>query len=262
MNQLKKVLGISALLALLTACSNDSSSTTSDNVMKISAKATYTAPANRLSSASSLASGVVLTSFKINIKEIEFKLADAGTGEGEGEGVDDHQEHHGKGDDNHDGMYNGDDEAQLNGPWELDLLNQTAPVTTVTIADGTYEEVEFKLSKSLVSDSPLFNKTVEIRGTINGVPFVFWHNFEQQFEIDYHDAAQNLVVSNSSFDLVFNIDLNKVLSAVDLSTAVDGNANGVIEIGPDDTDGNTALAMQLNTHIAHSTEMEDHNHHH
>ena len=263
MNQLKKVLGISALLALLTSCSNDTSSVNSDNVMKISAKATYTSAANRLSSPSAASSGVVLTSFKINIKEIEFKLADTGTGEGEGgEGMDDHQDHHGKGDDNHDGMYNGDDEARLNGPWELDLLNQTAPVTTVTIANGTYEEVELKLNKSLVADSPLFNKTVEIKGTINGVPFVFWHNFEQQFEIDYHDAAQNLVVSNSSFDLVFNIDLNKVLSAVDLSTAVDGNSNGLIEIGPDDTDGNNALALQLNTHMAHSTEMEDHNHHH
>lgn len=253
MKNLKVLIGIVTLFVAVTSCSSDGGS--SQNTMKIVAKATYTNPSSgKNSNATQAASGVVLTSFKINIKEIEFKLAESGTGHGEDDGVD----HHGNGDDNHDGMYNGDDEVGLNGPWELDLLNQTAPVTTVTIADGTYEEVEFKLNKSLVASSPLFNKTVEIRGTINGTPFVFWHNFEQRFEIDYHDAGQSLVVNNGSFDLVFNIDLDRVMSQVDLSSAVDGNGNGVIEIGPDDTDGNNALASQLNSHIEDSTEMEDH----
>lgn len=249
MKNLKAVFGIITLLVFMASCSSDSG--TQNNVMKISAKATYAG--NKAGAVSAMSSGVVLTSFKINIKEIEFKLAD---GSGENEGGDDH----GQGDDNHDGMYNGDDEASLNGPWELDLLNQTEPITTVTIANGTYEEVEFKLNKSLVSTSPLFNKTVEIRGTINGTPFVFWHNFESQFEIDYHDAANNLVVTNSSFDLVFNIDLDQVLSEVNLSAAVDGDGDGVIEIGSDDTDGNNALATQLNDHIENHCEMEDHNH--
>ena len=252
MKKLKAFSAIVLLLALMTSCSSDHSS--SNNTMKISAKATYSAAA-RLSSASQN-TGVVLTSFKINIKEIEFKLADTLHGDGDGEG------HHGNGDHNHDGLYNGDDEAGLNGPWELDLLNQTAPITTVTIANGTYERVELKLSKSLVSTSPLFNKTLEVTGTINGTPFVFWNNFEQEFAIDYHNPATNLVVSNSSFDLVFNIDLNQVLSEVNLNAAVDGNGNGIIEIGPDDTDGNNALALQLNNHIGNHCEMEDHNHHH
>lgn len=255
MKNLKNLIGIFVLL-FLASCSNDSSS--SQNTMRIVAKAAYTNAAGKSANGVAMNSTVVLTSFKINLKEIEFKLAES---EGDdGNGNDDGDHHGGNGDDNHDGMYNGDDEIGLNGPWELDLLNQTAPVTTVTIANGTYEEVEFKLSKSLVATSPLFNKTVEVRGTINGTPFVFWHNFEQKFEVDYHDAAQNLVVSNSSFDLVLNIDLDQVMSQVDLSNAVDGNGNGVIEIGPDDTDGNNALATQLNDHIAHACEMEDHHH--
>lgn len=64
-------------------------------------------------------------------------------------------------------------------------------------------------------------------------------------------------LNNSSFDLVFNFDLNQVLSQVDLSSAVDGNGNGIIEIGPDDTDGNNVLAQSLNDHIEDATEMED-----
>lgn len=256
MKSLKTVIGIIVLFILVTSCSSDSGA--GQNTMKIVAKATYSNPAGKNGSGNVMNSTVVLTSFKINIREIEFKLAESEDDNGSDDnGSDDH----GHGDDNHDGMYNGDDEVGLQGPWELDLLNQSAPITTVTIANGTYEEVEFKLSKGLNSASPMFNKTVEIRGTIDGTPFVFYHNFEQDFEIDYHDTASNLVVSNSSFDLVFNIDLNQVLSQVDLSSAVDGNGNGTIEIGPDDTDGNNALASQLNDHIEDATEMEDEHHH-
>jgi len=255
MKKLKALIGIVGLFVMVTSCSSDSGS--SQNTMKIVATATYSNSAKTNTSGVVMNSGVVLNSFKINIKQIEFKLADAaGTG-GEDSGMD----HHGNGDNNHDGMYNGDDETALNGPWELDLLNQSAPVTTVTIANGTYEEVEFKLNKSLVTTSPMYNKTVQVTGTINGTPFVFWHNFEQHFSIDYHNPTQNLVVSNSSFDLVLNIDLNQVMSQVDLTSAVDGNGNGTIEIGPDDTDGNNALATALNDHIGHACEMHDEHHH-
>lgn len=221
--------------------------------MRIIAKGTYTNPTgNKSANGFVLNSNVVLTSFKINIKEIEFKLA-----ESDGDDDNDNGDDDSNGDDNNDGVYNDDDEIGLSGPWELDLLNQTSPVTTVSIANGTYEEVEFKLNKSLVSSSPMFNKTIEIRGTINGTPFVFWHDFEEDFEIDYEDNSQSLVVSNGSFDLVLNIDLDQVLSQVDLSTAVDGDGDGLIEIGPNDTDGNNALAQQLNDYIEDSTDIED-----
>lgn len=226
----------------MASCSSDSSSNT--NKMRIIAKATYTNSGKTNLNGQNVNSGIVLTSFKINIKEIEFEIA-----EGDVEDNDS--------DDNDDGVFDGEDEVALFGPWELDLLNQSAPLTTVNIANGTYEEVKFKLNKSLVSTSDLFNKTMEIRGTINGTPFVYWHNLESEFEIDYEDTAQNLVVSNGSFDLIINIDLNQVLSNVDLTSAVDGNGNGIIEIGPDDNDGNNALAQQINDDIDDATEVED-----
>ncbi len=254
MKKLKVLIGIVILFITMASCSSDSSSNT--NKMRIVAKATYNNTGKTNLSGQNVNSDIVLTSFKINIKQIEFELGDDSSGDGSGE--DDGDDDGGNsGDDNHDGVYNGDDETELNGPWELDLLNQTAPVTTVTIANGTYEEVKFKLNKSLVSTSDLFNKTMEIRGTINGTPFVYWHNFESEFEIDYEDTAQNLVVNNGSFDLIINIDLNQLLSNVDLSSAVDGNGNGIIEIGPDDTDGNNALAQQLNDDMDDATEVED-----
>jgi len=246
MKNLKKLIGILVLVIMMVSCSSDSSS--SNGTLRIKAKATYTNTAGRM------ASNIVITSFKVNIRKIEFEVAE-GTGNNDGD-----DDANGDSDgDNNDGMYNGDDDTELNGPWELDLLNQTAPVTTVSVPNGTYEEVEFKLSPSLVSTSPIYTKTVEIRGTIDGTPFVFWHNFDEDFSIDYEDASQNLVIANGSYDLVFNFDLNQVLSQVDLSSAVDGNGDGVIEIGPDDTDGNNALATQLNDHIEDGCDMENEN---
>lgn len=248
MKNMKTFLAVIALLAVMTSCSNDSGST--DNSMKILARGVYNPnAANRNANGVTLNSDVVLSSFKINLKEIEFEFA---------EGYDDDSDN-GNDDDSYDddGFYNGDDEFELNGPFELDLLNQNAVVTTVTIPNGTYEEVEFKLHRNTNSSSPMFNKSIEITGTINGTPFVFWHNIDEDFEIDYEDANQNLVVNNNSYDIVFNFDLNQVLSMVDLSGAVDGDGDGLIEIGPNDTDGNQALANLIANSIEDSCDLDD-----
>lgn len=243
MKSLKTIIGIMILSIASTSCSNDSGSTGN---MTISAKATYINPSSKTTT------GVVLNSFKINIREIEFNLAALA---GKSGGADDN----GPGwDDN--GSFDSSDEASLLGPWELDLLNQSTPITTVTVPNGTYSEVEFKLSPSIIATSPIFGKTVEITGTINGVPFVYWNNFDQKYEIHYQDASQNLVVSSGSYDLVFNYDLNQVVDAIDLSSAVDGDGDGVIEIGPTDTDGNNALALAFHDHMHDGTEMESHHH--
>ncbi len=247
MKSVKTIFGILILAAAVTSCSSDSSSASGN--MTISAKATYTNP----TATGKSANDVVLNSFKVNIREIEFKLDNfdgksGGDGDNDGQGWDDN------------GTFDSNDETALQGPWELDLLNQTAPVTTITVPNGTYSEVEFKLSPSLVTTSPIFGKTVEITGTINGVPFVYWNDFNQKFEIDYHDTTQNLVIANGSYDLVFNFDLNQVVSAINLGAAVDGNGNGTIEIGPNDTDGNNALATAFHDHMHDGCEMESHHH--
>jgi hypothetical protein len=68
MKNLKKLIGIVVLLIMMASCSNDSSSSTSK--MRIFGKATYSNAAKTNTTLSPLNSGVVLTSFKINIKEI------------------------------------------------------------------------------------------------------------------------------------------------------------------------------------------------
>jgi hypothetical protein len=182
-------------------------------------------------------SGVVINAFKINIKEIEFEMdEDFSTG---------------------DGFYGDDDDVELAGPFELNLLNNTTEITSLNIPNGVYEEVEFKMAKNTNTDSEMFNKSVKIEGTINGTPFIFWHNVNEDFEIDYEDTNQNLVVNNGSYELVFNFNLNQVLSQVDISNATDGNGDGLIEISPNDNDGNQSLANTIKNKIKESCDLDD-----
>ena len=69
MKNTKTLLAVIALLAVMASCSNDSSST--DSSMKILARGVYNpAAANRNANGVTLNSDVVLSSFKINLKEI------------------------------------------------------------------------------------------------------------------------------------------------------------------------------------------------
>ncbi|MEM0543206.1 hypothetical protein WFZ85_11315 [Flavobacterium sp. j3] len=242
MKNLKTLFGLLLLLVVMWSCSNDENAST-NNQLRLKASATYSPSANRSNINALMNNNVVLSSFKINIKEIEFEFAEINDNDNDDS------------DDN--GFFDGDDEFELNGPFELDLLNQSETITTVTIPNGTYEEVEFSLDKSNNSASSMNNKSIEIRGTINGTPFIFWHDIEEEFEIDYEDANQNLVINNNSFDLVFNFDLNQVLSQVDLSNATDNDGDGIIEINPNDTDGNQSLADLLKDKIEDACDLDD-----
>ncbi len=181
---------------------------------------------------------VVVNSFKINIKEIEFDMDDDFS--------------------NGDGFYGDDDDIELKGPFELNLLGGPTEIVGLNIPNGVYEEVEFKMHKSNNSSSDMFNKSIKMEGTINAVPFIFWHNVEEDFEIDYEDTNQQLVVKeNNPVNVVFDFDLNAVLSAIDLSTAVDGNKDGIIEISPNDPDGNRSLANKIKDKIKDFCDLED-----
>lgn len=151
-----------------------------------------------------------------------------------------------------------DDEVNLVGPFELDLSSEAVTVVDVDIPLGTYEEVEFEMNRSSNTTSPLYQKSILVAGTIDGTNFEFYHTFEEDFEVDYEDAGQNLVIDNTNnVSIIFNFDLNSVFNSVDLSAATDGNNNGIIEINPVDNDGNQELANQLKNAIILYAELQD-----
>lgn len=165
----------------------------------------------------------------------------------------------GNDDDDSSSGYGDDDEFQLAGPFEINLFDlETTTIANVEIPIGEYEEVEFKMDRSNNTSSVLYQKSIMITGNLNGLPMTFFHTFDEDFEVDYEDAGQNLIIDDSNNnEVTFNFDLNAVVNSVNFDSATDGNGDGTIEISPEDTDGNNALANQIKSAIVQFAELID-----
>ncbi|MDP3312166.1 DUF4382 domain-containing protein [Lutibacter sp.] len=176
-------------------------------------------------------SNVVFTDFQISIRDVVFKNDD-------------------------DINSNLDtDEIQFRGPYQIDLLNST-DVLSETIGDafvpnGTYKELRFKFhkDKSLSNTHKLYDKSIYIEGTINGIPFVFWHDTSENLDLGRNTGVK---VENGKVNFTVQFNINQFLNSlhtIDLTTAKDGNSDGIIEINPNDNDGNKEIAKLLKENI-------------
>ena len=198
-----------------------------------------------------ISSGVVLESFVVNIREIELEF-DEPENESETEGEDGAMKH----------VY---EDVKLKGPFVVDLLSQEGigavqQLASTSVPNAVYEEIEFKLHRNDVSGDPMQGKSVYAKGTINGTPFIFWHDTDEEFEIDFEDAAKNLSLNGQAVSVIINFNLALLFDSVhgiDLSAAQDGNENGIIEIDPLNTDGNGDLAQAIKNALEDVTDLID-----
>ena len=231
--------------ALLAACNDDQLPANGTVVLKMEATSGTGTTIN-----GRVAATTVITDFKINVKEIEFEFDKA---------------------DSHfatDSSYNSTDDIKLKGPFVLDVLQQNAFVeqiiTTANLPNALFEEVEFKLHKNTdASAGEMLGKSILISGTIDGKPFIFWHDTDEEFEIDFADPATDLVVNGTTKPMVINMHLDQLFSTikggVNLSLAKDGDGDGTIEINPGstDNDGNRDLADAIKKLLEHVTDLID-----
>jgi hypothetical protein len=186
---------------------------------------------------------VIITDFRLSIKEIEFEYD-----EDDAKALD--------------GSYK---DVKLKGPYELNLLDagkslhQAIGVTT--LPNAVYDEVEFKIhkSKELPISNPLYDKSILVKGLINNTPFIMWHDTEEEFEVSFSDD-KSFIMNNSNLSLAIAFNIDRILSSVnqiDLTQAKDGNGNGVIEISPSDTDGNNSLAKLLKDNIKEAADLKN-----
>lgn len=231
-----------ALLLGLTSCSDDSDNTNMlpSGTLSINAGATYSGTSSR--------NAVEVSRFLLNLEEIELEFDD--------DNYDDDDDNDDYGDYDDDGFINGDDEIELEGPFEIDVLS-TTNLVTLSVPQAEYEELEFEFDDNENPNSDLFGKTVLIEGTINGTPFEFWYDFEAEVEIDYEDSNQDIDVNAGLNSIIINFDLDNILNQVDLSQATDGDNDGLIEINPNDDDGNEDLADALKDALENNIELLD-----
>lgn len=240
-------------ISLLAGCS-DNDDSGSNGKLSISASASFSGTTAKSGTAKMVNANVDVTEFRINLKEFELE-ADFEEMEMEGESEMENDE---SWDD--DGFYDYEDEIELEGPFELDLMDGQITFINASIPEGVYEEIEFKFGKSTDPDSELYGKSILIEGTIDAVPFVFWHDFEDEVELDFEDAAADITISNTPEGVVIDFDLAQIFNGavgVDLTVAKDGNGDGLIEISPSDPDGNNDLAQTIRDLIKEEMDLLD-----
>lgn len=243
------VLTIAVLLAL--GCSKDDIASNAGK-LNISAKASFANLTTKSISSSTkgMNSDIVIDNFLMNISEFELEL------DIEDDNYEDDLNEHW----DDDGYYDFEDEIELMGPFDLDLMSGQISLLNVSVPMGVYDELEFEFDVSTDPSSDLFGKSVLIDGTIGGTPFIFWHDFEDEVEVDFEDAQFDIAISQIPEGIVINFDLGMILDStngVDLSLAIDGNEDGTIEISPQDPDGNSELAGAIKQKIKEYIDLLD-----
>jgi hypothetical protein len=226
---------------LFSACSKDNPAANGTVVLKMGAASPTGTTINGRTQVTT-----VITDFKVSFKEIQFEF--------------DKEDDHFK----TDSSFNGNEDTKLKGPFVLDVAEQNAFVqqliTTVNVPNARYEEVKFKLHKN--TDAGAMNgKSILITGTIDGKPFIFWHDMEENFEIDFENAATDLVINANTAAVTINLQLDQLFSTlkggINLSLAKDGDGDGTIEInsGSTDNDGNKAIADAIKNLLKNVTDL-------
>ncbi len=185
-----------------------------------------------------MGTGVDVTDFLLSIRDIEFKVDETAA----------------------------DSTADVffEGPYAIDLLDEAGPLTQslgeTEVPASTYQSIRLKLHKTREVDptSPLYDRSIFLAGTIDGTPFEMWHDTGENLDIG---EANGIEVGQFATTVTVDFSLRSFLDQsanaadggvlIDLSTATDGDGDGLIEINPNSDDGqiNKDLADALKDNI-------------
>lgn len=126
---------------------------------------------------------------------------------------------------------------------------QVAALAEGRSPDGNYTEVDFKLFRKTDGNSndPMFEKSLWIAGEIDGKISTIWLTTEKVLKARSQNAAG--IEVDGQTDMVLAFDMDKLFANVNFSTAVDANADGKIDIGPNSADGNAAILAQIESNL-------------
>lgn len=148
-------------------------------------------------------------------------------------------------------------EIDLGGPFEIELMDNGESLeqvlANISLPVAEYDEIEFEMEPGRIPSSPLFGKTILAEGSINGVPFIFWNDESEDFEIEFEDAGILTVDGIREAAITLFVDLNRLfdtsVNGINFSGLTDNDDDGVIEIHPGSDDGYSELADELWDHF-------------
>lgn len=184
----RSIIPIAAVIALAaTSCKKENSEAGQIGYQIKPANSTATLAGTKTGATVSSASTITWTSGSMVVSEIDF--------EAESENV--------------------EVEFELKKENTVDLFSPSPVLGTVTVPDGTYEEVELKLElkKKTTGAAPLILKGDYYDA--NGVKTPIEFHFDENIEIEVE--AENVVISSQDYTGIINIQLNKLLTNVTAS---------------------------------------------
>lgn len=132
---------------------------------------------------------------------------------------------------------------------------RTSVIGEGSTPNGNYTEITFKLYANTTAPSGSFvrNKSLYIIGNYSGKPVRMWLVSEETVRAT--TATPNGVQIASDSDLILKFNLDKLLENIDFASAKDANSDGIIDIGPNNVDGNGELFSSLRSNLSHSVEL-------
>ncbi|CAM1359484.1 conserved exported protein of unknown function [Tenacibaculum soleae] len=247
----KTLLALTALATVTYSCSkNDLPS--DKGSLKLSAKTTIKNARASKAESTVTDSNLEITKLLLNLKEFELEV-DLDNQTAADLTINDQ-------DWDDDGKLDSEDELELKGPFEVDLLSGQVSFLNVVVPVGSYEELEFEFGPSTDNQSELFGKSILIEGKIGVTPFSYSHNFTEKVEVDFEDPKFDIIVSEVDKGIVIDFNVNQLFDStngIDLSQAVDGDGDGKIVIDHSDIDGNKALAEAIKQKIIEALDLLD-----
>jgi len=147
----------------------------------------------------------------------------------------------------------------INQPMTLSLVKDgqvlLAPLVSLLARNGIYGSAAFDLVKA--SNVPethgMYGHSVVAKATWFDIPAVMYLDLEDQVELDFE---KDFIV-NGTQNLVLTLYMDKLLEGVAPSSVADGNSDGLIEVGPNDVDGNGVAYEAIKDNIKEALVFKD-----
>ena len=240
------LMGLAAMMFMFQACTKDNVAPGKTNVTLI-AKGSDQISTLKSATLNTLGDTLAITDFLVHVRKIEFETEDHSM-----EGME-HMED------------STDTELEFEGSYLFDLVNDGSlgeqVVGMFEVPNNVYNKLEVDMYKYPADgeNTLMQGKTFYIAGSFNGQAFEFWSDLMDELEVEFPDSS-SIDLNGVDFSLYIDFHIDQIrdfLMNAGFGTAHDGNGNGIIEINPENTDGNQDLYWAIKHVIKHSVDMDD-----
>jgi len=129
---------------------------------------------------------------------------------------------------------------RTNTPQTLSLVKDgqviVAPIGSAMAYDGIYGKLDFDLVKAqdVPEDDEMYGYSVIAKATWFDTPAVMYIDLEDKMELMFNKGLEVKGAKN----LLLTMYMDKFLEGVSPSLVADGNGDGLVEVGPNNEDGN------------------------